>query len=62
VPKISKKKKKGKNGGNYGFRAFCGKNGKIGKNGGRRWMVVAERGRRWHGSGGFVMGGGDFGF
>jgi hypothetical protein len=64
VPKISKKKN-GKNGGELvknGFRAFCGKNGKIGKNGGRRLVVVAERGWQWYGGGGFVMGGGDFGF
>jgi hypothetical protein len=45
-----------------GFWVFCGKNGKIGKNGGRRWVVMAERGRWWYRGGGFVMGGGGFGF
>jgi hypothetical protein len=38
--------------GKMGFRVFCGKSGENEEMGGRRW----------DGGGGFVMGGGDFGF
>jgi hypothetical protein len=49
-PKIAKTNEK--NGGDLkklGFGFFCGKNGKMGGNGGRRWVVMVERGRRWYG-------------
>jgi hypothetical protein len=48
--------------GKMGFWVFCGKSGENEEMGGRRWVVMAERGRRWDGGGGFVMGCGDFGF
>jgi hypothetical protein len=62
-PKSAKKMKKnggfGKNGVS-GF--FCGKSGENVEMGGRRWRKWPERDRQWYRGGGFVMGGGDFGF
>jgi hypothetical protein len=55
-------KKKMEDLGKMGFRVFCGKSGENEEMGGRRWVVMAERGRRWDGGGGFVMGCGDGGF
>jgi hypothetical protein len=48
--------------GKMGFWVFCGKSGENEEMGGRRWVVMVERGQRWDGGGGFVMGCGDFGF
>jgi hypothetical protein len=57
-----KKKKKMEDLGKMGFWVFCGKSGENEEMGGRRWVVMAERGRQWDGGGGFVMGYGDGGF
>jgi hypothetical protein len=47
-PKSARKmKKKWRIGEKMGFQVFCGKSGENEEMGGRRWVVMVERGRGW---------------